>query len=103
MSNKKELSIYVHIPYCQRKCRYCDFVSFENEYDTVNQYINVIVNEISQYNLSDYVVKTIFFGGGTPSSIPSDGIERILYALREKYIVSDDVEITVECNPCSLN
>ena len=63
---KKELELYLHIPFCVRKCAYCDFLSFPAEKEIQKQYVNCLIEEIRQFDLAeDYVVSTIFFGGGT--------------------------------------
>lgn len=86
-----------------RKCKYCDFISFENRYDTQMQYADALTRELCQYDLSEYDIKTIFFGGGTPSSVSATVLEKVLDAVKLKCSISDSAEITVECNPCSLD
>ena len=98
---KKELELYLHIPFCVRKCAYCDFLSFPAEKEIQKQYVNCLIEEIRQYDLAeDYVVSTIFFGGGTPSVLEGSEIMRIMQAIRERFPdIRDDAEITIECNP----
>lgn len=99
--NDNELGIYIHIPFCMRKCYYCDFISYEdcNE-QTINEYINTVVKEINYYDFKKYDVTTIYFGGGTPSFIKETHIEKILNALKDR-IDKDfkNIEITIEVNP----
>ena len=78
---KKNLGIYVHIPFCVSKCSYCDFLSFDNcSYAVQLQYIDALIQEIKLYKAfaDRYVVKTIFFGGGTPSLLDEVFIGNIL-------------------------
>lgn len=102
---KKELSIYIHIPFCKRKCKYCDFLSFSGcGIGEQKEYIDALCNEIGAYDLiaDDYKVGTIFFGGGTPSFIPAEYVGRILVKVREIFTVDKNAEITIEGNPDSL-
>ena len=108
--SKKELGIYVHIPFCVRKCNYCDFLSSNycnediEQQKLVNDYIDALVKEITLYSkdLSNYKVQTIYIGGGTPSSIDSEYIRIILDSIYEKYDICDNPEITIEVNPGTL-
>ena len=97
----KELGIYVHIPFCKRKCAYCDFISFSGKARLIEKYVEALKREINEYKISkeDYVVKTIYFGGGTPSFIESKYIVEILEAIKEKFNISKNAEITIEINP----
>ena len=95
----KELGIYVHIPFCIRKCDYCDFVSFEKCSNKVNEYVDALIWEIENHEDTSFNVDTIYIGGGTPSYIDCDYIRRILSKIKEKFIVNTDAEITIEVNP----
>lgn len=103
MSGKQNLEIYVHIPFCQRKCAYCDFLSFPATEDVRISYIDALCQEIDDahnvYNYRDCIVTTIYFGGGTPSVLYGNQIERILDAIRGAFEVKHDAEITIEVNP----
>lgn len=101
---KKELELYLHIPFCVRKCAYCDFLSFPAEKEIQKQYVSCLIEEIRQFDLAeDYVVSTIFFGGGTPSVLEGSEIMRIMQAIRERFPdIREDAEITIECNPGTL-
>ena len=103
----KELGIYVHIPFCKSKCNYCDFVSFPNKEEKIDEYIRSIKKEISSsidsLNINDYVVTTIYIGGGTPSSIDSKYIVEILEYIRKKYNISENIETTIEINPGTVS
>lgn len=96
----KKLSVYVHIPFCERKCEYCDFVSFKCNANVVDEYIERLVEEITSFNAVGYVVDSIFFGGGTPTLLSCRQFEKIVSAIRGHF-VCDLVEFTVEGNPNS--
>ena len=104
---KKEIGIYVHIPFCIRKCYYCDFVSFTNQEENIEKYIEAVISEIESYELEEYNVTTIYIGGGTPSSIESKYIEKILHKIKEKITNNEtkfnDIEITIEINPGTID
>lgn len=107
---KKSLGVYVHIPFCVRKCNYCDFLSSNYCNNDVNQnklardYVNALVREIEIYSneLQEYKVQTIYIGGGTPSCIDSELIAKIIEKIEEAFDVSDSAEITIEVNPGTL-
>lgn len=95
----RELSLYVHIPFCRHKCIYCDFLSFGTcEYDKKRQYISALCKEIEAYQgaAEDYLVKTIFIGGGTPSYIEADWIAEVMQTIYRVFHVDADAEITLE-------
>ena len=97
----KELGIYVHIPFCKRKCAYCDFISFSEKARLIEKYVEALKREINKCKIGkeDYMVKTIYFGGGTPSFIESKYIVEILEVIKEKFNISKNAEITIEINP----
>ena len=101
---KTDLGIYVHIPFCVRKCDYCDFVSMVGSPDEQAYYIRVLKKEIRSFEALGnlYLVRTVFFGGGTPSIMDVSQLERIMEQLKEQYEFAEDVEITIECNPGTL-
>ena len=101
---KRALGIYVHIPFCVRKCEYCDFVSMVGTPDEQAYYIRVLKKDIRGFEaLSNlYQVQTVFFGGGTPSVLDVAQLERIMEQLREQYEFAEDAEISIECNPGTL-
>lgn len=101
MSN---LELYVHIPFCEKKCNYCDFVSFRANYDVIDKYINKLLSEIEakKYLANDYQISTIYIGGGTPSYINPKYISFILESIKNNYDVSNDAEISIEMNPNSV-
>ncbi len=95
-----KLGLYIHIPFCRTKCLYCDFCSFvsRNE-DEREEYVCALLREIAARGTKKYMVDTVYFGGGTPSILSVEQIERILFAVGENFALIDDVEITLECNP----
>ena len=98
----KELGIYIHIPFCVKKCDYCDFISYCNKNDLIKRYVEKLREEISNNLKSqEYNIKTIYIGGGTPSSIDSKYIVDILNTIKESYNL-DKVEITIEVNPRTI-
>lgn len=94
---KKELGVYIHIPFCAKKCIYCDFISFENKLDLQGQYVEKLLEEINNEKdlFKDYKITTIYIGGGTPSIINEDLIGKILSMIDRE----SDAEITIELNP----
>lgn len=101
---KKNLQIYVHIPFCVQKCLYCDFLSFEAEERTQEDYVNALLEEIRHYGseMEEYDVTTIYIGGGTPSYVNHIWIESVLAEIYENFSVKPNVEISIECNPGTL-
>ena len=95
----KEIGIYVHIPYCKSKCYYCDFISFSKKEETIEKYIETVKKEIDDCKLTGFNIKTIYIGGGTPSYIESRHILDIIAKIKEKFIVLQNAEITIEVNP----
>ncbi|MBQ3415597.1 MAG: oxygen-independent coproporphyrinogen III oxidase [Clostridia bacterium] len=104
---QKELGIYVHIPFCKRKCYYCDFVSFSDKCDKIEKYIETLIKELNTYNFEKYNVTTIYIGGGTPSFIESKYIIKIIDEIKSKIKNNstkfEDIEITLEVNPGTVN
>ncbi len=80
---KKEIGVYVHIPFCKHKCYYCDFASFANKEEFIEEYIEKVKQEIKEYKLNNYKISTIYIGGGTPSYIDSKYIVDIINAIRK--------------------
>lgn len=97
----RDLSIYIHIPFCVRKCLYCDFLSGPACGGEMESYVNLLLQEIKKQAIfyGDHRVISIFLGGGTPSLLPAWETGRILERLREDFSLAEDAEITIECNP----
>ena len=104
-SLEQGISLYVHIPFCQTKCPYCDFNTYQGIEALMEPYAEALVQEIRLWGetLGRPGVNTIFFGGGTPSYIPIDHLVRILAAAGQAFQVSEGAETTVEANPGDLN
>jgi oxygen-independent coproporphyrinogen-3 oxidase len=99
---EKYLSLYIHIPFCIRKCNYCDFLSAPADEETKETYIQALLLEIESYReseLSQRKIATVFFGGGTPSVLAADQITRILDKIKSVFELLPDCEITLEMNP----
>ena len=100
----KELELYLHIPFCVRKCDYCDFLSMPANEELRRHYVDCLMEEIKQKAAlcREYQVTSVFFGGGTPSILPGVQIWELMEALRRNFKIYEDAEITVECNPGTL-
>lgn len=101
----RQSGLYIHIPFCDHKCVYCDFYSITNTAQT-EEYISALIREIEHFSplyKPGHCFDSIFFGGGTPSYIAPMYIERIIRALKENYVVTPDVEITLETNPGTVD
>ena len=101
MMNKKKLEIYVHIPFCAKKCAYCDVLSFPGNMRMRREYTDKLLEEIRIQSsfVREYQVDTIFLGGGTPSVLDVTDITAIMGTLKEHYDIAPDAEITIEVNP----
>lgn len=95
----KKIGIYIHIPFCKKKCKYCDFVSFEDSNSYIERYVRTLIKSIRNFEYDKIEVDTIYFGGGTPSLLEPQYISNILESIKEKFNVLNDCEITVELNP----
>lgn len=97
------LGVYIHIPFCERKCLYCAFSSFVNKKDEGESYLSHLLKEINNFeNKNNEEVDSIYIGGGTPSLLELEELDRIFKKLHEKFKISSDCEISIECNPNSL-
>lgn len=108
MTTNKNPGIYVHIPFCVRKCNYCAFLSGASDEALRERYVKALCEEIRTRArlMSDHghgVFDTIFFGGGTPSLLSSDQIARIISELKANFNIDDEAEITLESNPATLS
>ncbi len=101
----KELSLYIHIPFCVRKCAYCDFLSFAAEDSLKKSYIDRLCREIEQAALQyeDRKVESLFFGGGTPSVLSADQTERLMGLICDKFNINPEAEISIEANPGTVD
>lgn len=115
----QNFGIYIHIPFCQRKCKYCDFTSFDKcDENEKKKYIECLINEITcrgtmhraltqnvQLTLSNDIqtITTIYIGGGTPSILPPEDIKKILDVIKKKFKIDENAEITIEVNPGTVD
>jgi oxygen-independent coproporphyrinogen-3 oxidase len=97
MDARARTGTYVHIPFCAARCDYCDFATWTDRAHLIDAYVDACVRDVSQRALAP--VDTVFFGGGTPSLLPADRLTRILDAIPR----AADAEVTVECNPDSVD
>ena len=97
----KEVSLYIHIPFCKQRCFYCDFPTFAGKERFREEYVEALIKEIED-KCSNYLIKTIFIGGGTPSYLEEKELEKLLIAV-SKLNLSDKLEYSMECNPGTVN
>ncbi len=106
MNELKPLGIYIHIPFCRSKCQYCDFYSIGGSRDRrlVDNYLEALAVHFKEAGAlaTDYIVDTVYFGGGTPSFFGADNLRRIFAELQHRFRVDKDAEITFEANPDSV-
>lgn len=100
----KRIALYIHIPFCTQKCLYCDFASFSGKGYLRKDYIECLCKEImdTHSELGDYIIDTIFIGGGTPSILVVDEMKKLLSTIKNLNL-SHNIEYSMECNPGSLN
>lgn len=105
MNKKKPLAIYLHVPFCKRKCAYCDFASFAGCESQWDAYFAALQGEMDAWaeELRAYEARSIFFGGGTPSLVPAEMIAATMARLRQVIAFAEDIEITLEANPGTLD
>lgn len=104
MVQGQALELYLHIPFCVRKCRYCDFLSMAAGEDVRRKYVDRLLEEIriQSQQCKDYQVISVFVGGGTPSLLAGVQIWEIMEAVRSHFCLTEETEITLECNPGTL-
>lgn len=95
--------IYIHIPFCRRKCPYCDFYSVVCDDTIKDDYVAALINDIKEKGSKDIIVDTVYFGGGTPTVLPANKLIDILRAVKENYSLLTEAEITCEANPCTVD
>ena len=104
-SEKRPLGLYIHIPFCVRKCLYCDFLSHPASEEERENYVRILCRQIELRGpvCGKYRVDSVFFGGGTPSLLTPDQIRRLFASLHKGFRFMDDCEMTMECNPGTLD
>jgi len=105
MLPQKPLSLYVHIPFCRSRCGYCDFNTYAGMEKHIPTYIRALEREITHF--SEHLnhkqpIHTVYFGGGTPSIIPADEIQKLLDSIRQKFEITPGAEVTLEANPTGV-
>ena len=111
--DQKTLGLYLHIPFCVQKCRYCDFTSYAGKGEEFkNRYIKCLITQLRRLAtapsgglpaLSGRFVDSIFFGGGTPSLLSPEQLGEIMAEIRRQFVLTDDCEITMEANPGTVS
>ncbi len=97
-----DMALYIHIPFCRRRCKYCSFVSFDSSEDNIPVYVNAVKKEL-ELRSCDCHIRTVYFGGGTPSLLSVEQLTEILYAIGKYFTVADNAEITIEANPGTVD
>ena len=104
MSNNIPLGLYIHIPFCLKKCSYCDFFSGVANDDLMDKYLSALLQEIDSYAIKPaLIVDTIFLGGGTPTLFGTKRLACLLNKIQSTFSVSSEAEITVEMNPATAD
>ena len=99
---KQEISLYIHIPFCRRKCNYCSFVSYGGHEADIPAYVASLKQELA-FRAGGELIRSIYFGGGTPSLLSSARVDDILSTIRSLFAVNKDAEITIEANPGTVD
>ncbi len=103
MSKNNDFEIYIHIPFCQKKCAYCDFVSFPADEGAQEAYLQALSNEIrARTSELQGKASSVFLGGGTPGILKAERINGLMKLLKNEFDIRPDAEITIETNPCTL-
>ncbi|MDR1392017.1 MAG: radical SAM family heme chaperone HemW [Clostridiales bacterium] len=98
---KSKIGIYLHVPFCKKKCNYCAFNSWDNKNDLISSYFDALQIEIFDCvdSLKNYTVDTVYFGGGTPTCVNCKFFDKVLYSIENNFDVLKKLEIAIECNP----
>ncbi len=98
------MELYIHIPYCRQKCRYCDFASYSGQEGTMAAYVDALLSEAAAMasNTNGRPIETVFIGGGTPSTLPATLLCKLLNGLHERFDIPAGIEFTSEANPGTL-
>ena len=95
--------VYIHVPFCRRKCPYCDLYSVVADDETIHNYALALIRNILSFNACGEKVDTVYFGGGTPSLMSPEDVAKILYAVSHTFTLCNNAEITLEANPCTVD
>ena len=101
----KDMELYIHIPFCRKKCNYCDFCSFSSSKGQVEAYMAQLESEIRAWgeSLPGRKISTVFIGGGTPSLLNAGQIRHLMQTVRDSFQVEKKAEITMEANPGTVS
>lgn len=99
----KSIGIYIHVPFCAKKCPYCDFYSTSYKKNTADSYIDAVIRNINAYSNKGLKVDTIYFGGGTPSLLSGNKYRQVIDEINGNFDYSSDCEVTIEVNPSTVN
>ncbi len=97
------LGIYIHVPFCVKKCSYCDFYSVSYEKDISEKYVDAVIRNLRYYSDKKRITDTVYFGGGTPSLLSPEQIARILCEINNNFNLAENSEITLETNPNTVD
>lgn len=103
MTMMNNLGIYIHIPFCKRKCPYCDFYSLAESEDIKADYVSALIKHIRSFKDKALTADTVYFGGGTPTALDASQLADILSAVKDSFTLTQDCEITTEANPCTVD
>lgn len=104
IGKNENMGLYIHIPFCQKKCAYCDFYSFLPEGNQMDSYLKAVLSSVKEWSKKiEGTFSSVYFGGGTPSFFGASRLTAILNQARECFNITPDAEITAECNPSSVN
>ncbi len=105
MQTTGDISLYIHIPFCKKKCPYCHFYSIKNTKEIIDQFISSLLLELEKNKdvIKNKNVVSIYFGGGTPSLLETKYFEKILSWINKSFQIAKDCEITIEANPCDIS
>ncbi|NLT28763.1 MAG: radical SAM protein, partial [Dehalococcoidales bacterium] len=95
-------AIYIHVPFCRRKCKYCSFISYQSREDDIPAYLDAVKNELFLRS-EDTVINTVYFGRGTPSLLTSEQISSLMSTIKNNFNTENGSEITMETNPGTID
>ena len=96
---KRSSAIYIHIPFCRRKCYYCNFSKFKYDQSSAEKYVDSLCNELKLRRNFKPVINTVYFGGGSPAVIPDASMGKIIESLHDNFNTGKISEMTIEINP----
>ncbi|WP_103981731.1 radical SAM family heme chaperone HemW [Helcococcus massiliensis] len=101
-TENKPIGLYIHIPFCEKKCNYCNFLTFVNNDEQIEKYVQYLIKEINLYKGENIHLDTIYIGGGTPSYLDEKYMVQIVDAIKNVFVLEDNLEFTIEMNPESV-